>query len=240
MAISKSLIKNFHLTGLFLIFISFATAINGQVSYPPQKEGTTVPGSNPMYMLTYDHGGLVLWGTDHFEKYLRSAIEWLDRYPGFKIGLDNEAYTYDFLLQLLRPKINILKGTTGQPLLMGIKVWPFSTREPWARCTNRTRVFHYLWHIQCIMYGKSGDQIQPFQIANAGITLSALYTQEGKPFIRFNESQGTKDELQLNYFMGSGSFTEVDLNGKEQTGKGSSLMFNPWQIKTFRLDMLKK
>ncbi len=52
-----------------------------------------------MYLLTYDHGGLVLWGTDHFAKYLRSAITWLDRYPEFKIGLDNEAYTYDFLKQ---------------------------------------------------------------------------------------------------------------------------------------------
>jgi hypothetical protein len=50
-------------------------------------------------MLTYDHGGLVLWGTDHFAKYLNSAIDWLNKYPGFKIGLDNEAYTYDFLKQ---------------------------------------------------------------------------------------------------------------------------------------------
>ncbi|UCG47499.1 MAG: hypothetical protein JSU94_18690, partial [Phycisphaerales bacterium] len=50
-------------------------------------------------MLTYDHGGLVLWGKDHFVKYLRNAIDWLDRYPGFKIGLDNEAYTYDHLAE---------------------------------------------------------------------------------------------------------------------------------------------
>ena len=48
-------------------------------------------------MLTYDHGGLVLWGRDHFVQHLRTAAEWLDRYPSFKIGLDNEAYTYDRL-----------------------------------------------------------------------------------------------------------------------------------------------
>ncbi len=60
--------------------------------------------SSPLYLLTYDHGGLVLWGGDHFVRYLRSAVEWLDRYPSFKIGLDNEAYTYDKLAQT-NPKI---------------------------------------------------------------------------------------------------------------------------------------
>ena len=56
------------------------------------------PGG-PLYLLTYDHGGLVLWGRDHFVKYLHSAGDWLDRYPSFKIGLDNEAYTYDKLAE---------------------------------------------------------------------------------------------------------------------------------------------
>ena len=130
MVTSKSLVKNFHLKSLFLIFISFTVSINCQVSYSPQKEATTVPGSNPMYMLTYDHGGLVLWGTDHFAKYLHSAIEWLDRYPGFKIGLDNEAYTYDFLVQNDTTLLSEIRGylkrykgrfgigtcTYGQPL----------------------------------------------------------------------------------------------------------------------------
>ncbi len=55
--------------------------------------------NSPLYMLTYDHGGLILWGRDHFVEHLRGAIDWLDRYPGFKIGLDNEAYTYDRLAE---------------------------------------------------------------------------------------------------------------------------------------------
>ncbi|NQU85651.1 MAG: hypothetical protein HQ541_07815, partial [Mariniphaga sp.] len=50
-----------------------------------------------MYMLSYDHGGLILWGGDHFQERLRNAISWLDKYPGFKIGLDNEAHMYDKL-----------------------------------------------------------------------------------------------------------------------------------------------
>jgi hypothetical protein len=77
----------------------FPAEINGQVAETPQKEDITKSAISPLYLLTYDHGGLVLWGTDHFAKYLRSAITWLDRYPDFKIGLDNEAYTYDFLKQ---------------------------------------------------------------------------------------------------------------------------------------------
>ena len=86
--------------------------------------------SSPLYLLTYDHGGLVLWGGDHFVKYLRSAVEWLDRYPSFKIGLDNEAYTYDQMaranpeiLQEIRTYLKKYAGrfgigtcTYGQPL----------------------------------------------------------------------------------------------------------------------------
>jgi len=86
--------------------------------------------AHPLYLLTYDHGGLVLWGSDHFAKHLQSAAEWLDRYPGFKIGLDNEAYTYDELarrdpklLERIRGYLKRYPGrfgigtcTYGQPL----------------------------------------------------------------------------------------------------------------------------
>ncbi len=86
--------------------------------------------SSPLSMLTYDHGGIVLWGRDHFVDRLRNAIEWLERYPGFKIGLDNEAYAYDYLaehdpavLEELRGYLKRYRGrfgigtcTYGQPL----------------------------------------------------------------------------------------------------------------------------
>ncbi len=88
----------------------------------------------PLYLLTYDHGGLVLWGRDHFVERLHNAMEWLDRYPSFKIGLDNEAYTYDQLaeqdpnvLSEIRGYLAKYKGrfgigtcTYGQPLSMFI------------------------------------------------------------------------------------------------------------------------
>lgn len=95
----------------------------------PSLAETQGPAS-PLYLLTYDHGGLVLWGSDHFRKHLESAAEWLDRYPSFKIGLDNEAYTYDQLadrdpkildqirqyLKRYRGRFGIGTCTYGQPL----------------------------------------------------------------------------------------------------------------------------
>ncbi len=93
--------------------------------------GQSPAADEPLYLLTYDHGGLVLWGIDHFRKYLQSAMEWLDRYPSFKIGLDNEAYTYDYMsdkapellgeirgmLRKYRGRFGIGTCTYGQPLI---------------------------------------------------------------------------------------------------------------------------
>ncbi len=72
----------------------------------------------------------MLWGQEHFLEHLHSAAQWLDRYPGFKIGLDNEAHTYDYLaehnpevLQEIRDCLKRYPGrfgigtcTYGQPL----------------------------------------------------------------------------------------------------------------------------
>jgi hypothetical protein len=107
-------------------------------------------------MMTYDHGGLVLWGTDHFAKYLRSATDWLDRYPGFKIGLDNEAYTYDFLKQNDTVLLDELRGylkrysgrfgigtcTYGQPLSQFINEESNIRQIGYALETDFS-VFHY-------------------------------------------------------------------------------------------------
>lgn len=84
----------------------------------------------PLFIITYDHGGLILWGPDHFASRLHNAISWLDRYPSFKIGLDNEAYVYDALAEQNPKLLDELSGylkkyqgrfgigtcTYGQPL----------------------------------------------------------------------------------------------------------------------------
>ena len=48
----------------------------------------------PMYLLTYDHGGYILWG-DRIEARLDLVMGWLEKYPKLKIGLDYEAFTFD-------------------------------------------------------------------------------------------------------------------------------------------------
>ena len=113
-------------TAILLLFLFSVEAYPGDGDKSLDESSDT----SPLYLLTYDHGGLVLWGSDHFVKYLRSAVEWLDRYPSFKIGLDNEAYTYDHLarinpeiLQEIRTYLKKYAGrfgigtcTYGQPL----------------------------------------------------------------------------------------------------------------------------
>ena len=40
-------------------------------------------GKLPAYLLTYDHGGVILWGREQFRERLRDGISWLERYPSF-------------------------------------------------------------------------------------------------------------------------------------------------------------
>ena len=108
-------------------FILLAMFLAGGPTPAPAAEPGAAP---PLYLLTYDHGGLILWGRDQFAERLRNAMTWLDRYPGFKIGLDNEAYLYDdlaehdpALLEELRADLRRYAGrfgigssTYGQPL----------------------------------------------------------------------------------------------------------------------------
>jgi hypothetical protein len=83
--------KRYFLAVFFLFIITSSYYAISQGNESKQEDSVSKSDSNQLYMLTYDHGGLVLWGTEHFAKYLRNEISWLDRYPGFKIGLDNEA-----------------------------------------------------------------------------------------------------------------------------------------------------
>lgn len=86
------------------------------------------------YMLTYDHGGQILWGLEHFRGRLNNAKEWLDKYPHFKIGLENEAHVYDYfaekdpamlvqirhMLQKYKGRFGIGSCSYGQPLAVFI------------------------------------------------------------------------------------------------------------------------
>ena len=47
-----------------------------------------------LYILTYDHGGYVLW-KDEVKPRLRKISEWMKKYPKLRIGLDYESFTFD-------------------------------------------------------------------------------------------------------------------------------------------------
>ena len=109
---------------LFLyFFLKHDTSFAQTLNLNNQQDST-------VYMLTYDHGGLILWGNDHFKERMNNAVEWLDKYPGFKIGLENESQIYDefaendtLLLNEIKANLKKYKGrfaigscTYGQPL----------------------------------------------------------------------------------------------------------------------------
>ena len=111
----------------YYFFIATVVLLSATASYSQTKSKTD---NDTTYMLTYDHGGLILWGEEHFRERLQNAVDWLNKYPSFKIGLDNEAQIYDYfaehntgILNELKQYLNQYKGrlgigscTYGQPL----------------------------------------------------------------------------------------------------------------------------
>ena len=82
-------------------------------------------------ILTYDHGGFVLWGNE-VKPRLRKIYEWMEKYPKLRIGLDYESFTFDEfsrkdpeivemigdLLKKYPDRIGLGATTYGQPLSM--------------------------------------------------------------------------------------------------------------------------
>ena len=85
--------------------------------------------NKPLYILTYDHGGFVLWGND-VKPRLKELVEWMEKYPKLKIGLDYESFTFDeysktdpeiielitYLLEKYPDRVGLGATTYGQPL----------------------------------------------------------------------------------------------------------------------------
>ncbi len=89
--------------------------------------------NKPLYILTYDHGGFVLWG-DCVKPRLKELVEWMEKYPKLKIGLDYESFTFDeyskvdpeimdlikYLLDKYPDRVGLGATTYGQPLSLFI------------------------------------------------------------------------------------------------------------------------
>lgn len=86
-----------------------------------------------MYILTYDHGGYVLWEKE-VKPRLKDLAVWLEKYPKLKIGLDYESFTFDEfsrqdpevvemigdLLKKYPDRVGLGATTYGQPLSLTI------------------------------------------------------------------------------------------------------------------------
>ncbi len=87
----------------------------------------------PLYILTYDHGGYVLW-KDAVKPRLKDIKRWMKQYPKLRIGLDYESFTFDEfsrcdpevvrmigeLLKEYPDRIGLGATTYGQPLSLYI------------------------------------------------------------------------------------------------------------------------
>ncbi len=102
-----------------------------------------------LYILTYEHGGYVLW-KDRLETRLKRISEWMEKYPKLKIGLDYEAFTFDEfsrsepeLLRLINELVEKYPGriglgstTYGQPLSLAISEESNARQLSYAVRTN--------------------------------------------------------------------------------------------------------
>lgn len=102
-----------------------------------------------MYILTYEHGGYVLWG-EWLKPRLRDIERWLDKYPKLKIGLDYESFTFDEytrcdpeivetvgrLLKKYPGRVGLGATTYGQPLALTISEESNARQLSYAVRTN--------------------------------------------------------------------------------------------------------
>lgn len=86
-----------------------------------------------LYILTYDHGGYVLW-KDAVKPRLKELFEWMEKYPKLRIGLDYESFTFDEfskcapevvelatrLVEKYPDRVGLGATTYGQPLSLSI------------------------------------------------------------------------------------------------------------------------
>lgn len=105
--------------------------------------------ADKLYILTYEHGGYVLWG-DWLKPRLKNIDEWLEKYPKLRIGLDYESFTFDeytkedpeivetvsYLLKKYPGRVGLGATTYGQPLALTISEESNARQLSYAVRTN--------------------------------------------------------------------------------------------------------
>ncbi len=102
-----------------------------------------------LYILTYEHGGYVLWG-EWLKPRLSDIERWLEKYPKLKIGLDYESFTFDEytrcdpeivetvgrLLKKYPGRVGLGATTYGQPLALTVSEESNARQLSYAVRTN--------------------------------------------------------------------------------------------------------
>ncbi len=115
-----------------------------------------------LYILTYDHGGYVLW-KDEVKPRLKNIFEWMEKYPKLRIGLDYESFTFDEfsrcdpevvdmiteLLEKYPDRVGLGATTYGQPLSLTISEESNARQLIYAIRTNK-KYFGKTPNVYCI------------------------------------------------------------------------------------------
>ena len=102
-----------------------------------------------LYILTYDHGGYVLW-KDAVKPRIEELFEWMEKYPKLRIGLDYESFTFDEfskcdpevvtlitkLIEKYPDRVGLGATTYGQPLSLTISEESNARQLTYAIRTN--------------------------------------------------------------------------------------------------------
>jgi alpha-mannosidase len=88
--------------------------------------------------------------------------------------------------------------------------------------------------------GRLGSDLRLLDVTSSDVVVSALYSKEGKSYVRMYEYGGRDSRASLDYLLGKARLTEVDLAGREGEALSGLLTFRPWQIRTVRIEPLKQ
>ena len=221
------------LTILTLAFVWTSVRANT----PP--ESTEDPAASPLYMLTYDHGGLVLWGRDHFVQYLQTAAgkgiavfnrgtmgAVREKDGGFSIPLAYAAYYI-----------------WGTRMLSGdfeyeFALYPFTGAWPAADLHRRAVEYNFppVGLAAASADGPLGQTFRPIQVESADAMVSALYSRSGGTYVRMYEYRSTGGTASLGYAAGPARMIQVDLAGHDVGASPDVLTMKPWEIRTVRLE----
>lgn len=134
--------------------------MHGQENIHKSDEGYY--GTKKLYILTYDHGGYVLW-KDEVNPRLKKIFEWMEKYPRLRIGLDYESFTFDefsrcdpevveMITELFNKypdRVGLGATTYGQPLSLTISEESNARQLTYAIRTNK-KYFGKTPNVYCI------------------------------------------------------------------------------------------